>query len=688
MNKFLKWILLTVGSIVVLVVIAAVVLPTVIDPNNYKEEISAAVYKQTGRELTIDGDIKWTVFPSVGLGLSDVTLGDLDGLGDEPMFDIGEADISVKLIPLFSKKIEIGRVSLNDVSIKLKRKADGQSNWQDLGGEGGSSTSDAGSGHSAFSVSGVEISNAHVTLENAGQTTELKGFDLEASNVELGQPFDLKGGFTISMPREGLAGDVKFAGLIQTAAKGKRFGVEGMDISFKGTRGDNAEQVSLDANVSADADIDLTADTAALKNFKFALHDLLVTGDLDVASISNEPEFAGKLKLAEFSPKSFFKAMGMDEPKTRNHAALTSLQADMRFTGTANSANLQDLTASFDESKLSGYLKIDDFELPNLSFDFQIDQLNLDDYEEMGGASTSSGQAEGADLSVDDFRGFTGGGKFRIGTLVVSGLTATDVSTTMTANGAGIRFYPVNANFYGGKHEGEIKVTATGDRPILSANLGLTGVQASGLLEDLTGSARLLGQGDFFLQVQSDITNSQTSLQTLSGDIGMSILNGSIVGIDVTKTLGLVQSALGKQDDVSGESTASERTEFAELSMSGVIEKGVMKSNDLMMQSPLIRATGRGSFNLVEESLDYLLEPVLIGDSGVQGLDKLSGVAVPIRLSGNLYEPDYKVDVAAAILSSQKDLIDEKKNELINKLLGGKKKKDDKEEQDDGANLP
>ena len=675
MNKFLKWILLTVGFVAFIIVIAAVVLPRVVDPNNYKQEISDAVYKQTGRELTIDGDIRWTVFPSIGLVLSDVKLGNRDGFDDQPMFDIGEADISVKLIPLFSRQIEIGNINVRDVSINLMRKADGESNWQDLARKGASSTSTAQSGETVFSISGVEISNAYVTLENAGKTTELKDLDLQASNIELGQPFDLDGGFTINLPDQSLKGDVKFAGVIQTAASGKQFGIEGLDLSFKGARGEGEDSVSLDANVSADAGIDLAQDTARLRNFKFELYDLLVEGDVDVTSVTKEPEFAGNLKLAEFNPKSLIKAMGMDVPETRNGSALTSLQADMRFSGSANNANLQGLTARFDESKLTGYLKIDNFEKPKLTFDFQIDQLNLDDYEEMEGAATASGQATGADLSVDDLRRIRGGGNFKIGTLLLSGLTATDVSTTMTATGSGIRFYPVSANFYGGKNEGELRIDTTGARPVLSTDLGLTGVQAGSLLEDLIGTARLMGEADLSLQVQSDITNSQTSLQSLSGDIAMSVLNGSIAGIDVMKMLSLVQGALGKQDDVSGEAAAGERTEFAELSMSGVIDRGIMKSDDLIMQSPLLQATGKGSFNLAEESIDYVLEPVLTGDSGVKGLDKLSGAAIPIRLSGNLYEPDYKVDVAGAILSSQKDVIEEKKNELLNKLLGGKKKK-------------
>ena len=89
----------------------------VIDPNDYKDEISAAVAEKTGRDLSIGGEIKWTVFPTIGLELSDVTLGNPEGFGDQPMLDIGEAGISVKLMPLLKRRVEVGEVSMNDVSI-------------------------------------------------------------------------------------------------------------------------------------------------------------------------------------------------------------------------------------------------------------------------------------------------------------------------------------------------------------------------------------------------------------------------------------------------------------------------------------------------------------------------------------------------------------------------------------------
>lgn len=675
MKKFLKWIFALVGIVVVLLVIATVVLPMVIDPNDYKEEISDAVAKKTGRDLTIGGEIKWTVFPSIGLELSDVTLGNPDGFGDQPMLDIGEAGISVKFMPLLKRKVEVGEVSMNDVSIYLSRKVDGETNWQDLGGAGSGdpSSQDSGAGVSSFAVSGIEISNAKVTLDDVDQTTQLEQFDLKATNIELGQPFNLQGSFTMNLPQDELAGDVTFGGLVQSAADGKRLGISSLKLSFIGRQGSAGDSVDLDATVTANADIDLAKDQAILSDFALRLYDLAVTGELTVSSLSAARSFTGQLNVAEFSPKALMQDLGMEPPSTQNDKALTSLQADMKFTGSDDSADMQNLTVRFDQSTFNGKLKLVNFDFPKLAFDFKVDRLNLDDYGPADAATaqtTSDTDAVEADLSVDVFRGFTGGGDFSISELVVNGLTATDVSLKMSSDGKSVRFSPVNANFYGGKHEGDITIDASGNRPLLTANHGISGVQAEDFLNDLTGTARLEGTGDFFLQINTDISNSRSTVETLSGDIGMSVLNGAFVGIDVMETIGMVKAALGKQSEIVSESDQGQKTEFAELTMSGVFDRGILNSDDLLMQSPLLRATGKGSFNFVEESIDYVLKPVLIGESA-ENLGDLKGIPVPVKMSGNLYEPAIKVDIVAALAASQKEKLTNKADEYIGNLLGG-----------------
>ena len=170
MNRFLKWLLALAGVVVILLIIVAFVLPKVIDPNNYKDEIRTVVYEKTGRELTIGGEIGWSVFPSLGLDLSDLSLSNREGFGDRPELSVDETRVSVKLIPIFSKKIEVGQVSLTGVSAYLRQNTDGQNNWDDLIG-----VSSASATTEALIESEIEISNGTMTLSNATRSVEMDG---------------------------------------------------------------------------------------------------------------------------------------------------------------------------------------------------------------------------------------------------------------------------------------------------------------------------------------------------------------------------------------------------------------------------------------------------------------------------------------------------------------------------------
>ena len=57
MNKTVKWILIGVGALVGLLILIALCIPLLIDPNDYKDKISQAVEQQTGRELSMPGEI-------------------------------------------------------------------------------------------------------------------------------------------------------------------------------------------------------------------------------------------------------------------------------------------------------------------------------------------------------------------------------------------------------------------------------------------------------------------------------------------------------------------------------------------------------------------------------------------------------------------------------------------------------
>ena len=79
MGKLLKILFGLVALLVLLVVIAVVVLPLMVDPNDYKDEIAATVEKQTGRTLKIEGDLALSVFPWLGLDIGPTQLSNAEG---------------------------------------------------------------------------------------------------------------------------------------------------------------------------------------------------------------------------------------------------------------------------------------------------------------------------------------------------------------------------------------------------------------------------------------------------------------------------------------------------------------------------------------------------------------------------------------------------------------------------------
>src|SRR5688572_28280327 len=168
MKRVLKILGLAVGGILVLLVVVAIAVTLLFDPNDYKDEITAAVQDATGRQLTLDGDLELAVFPTIRIAVGSATLSNAPGFGDEPMARIGNAELRVALFPLLAQRIEVSRARLEGLELNLARNRNGANNWQDLGGRSApQAEAPAEGGEDApadfdLGVGAVEIENARV----------------------------------------------------------------------------------------------------------------------------------------------------------------------------------------------------------------------------------------------------------------------------------------------------------------------------------------------------------------------------------------------------------------------------------------------------------------------------------------------------------------------------------------------
>ena len=132
MGKLIKILLVIVGLAVAGIVALAVLLPLYFDPNDFKEEISAAAKDKTGRDLTITGDIGLSVFPWLGVELGQTSMSNAAGFGDKPFAEFEQAAVRLQLMPLLRGEIEVGRVTLASLRLRLAKNAQGVNNWQDI----------------------------------------------------------------------------------------------------------------------------------------------------------------------------------------------------------------------------------------------------------------------------------------------------------------------------------------------------------------------------------------------------------------------------------------------------------------------------------------------------------------------------------------------------------------------------
>ena len=93
--RALKIAAMVVGGLVGLIVLLLLGVLLFVDPNDYRDDIERMVEQKTGRELTLSGDLKLSVFPWVALETGPASLGDAPGFGDEPFVSIQEARVGV-----------------------------------------------------------------------------------------------------------------------------------------------------------------------------------------------------------------------------------------------------------------------------------------------------------------------------------------------------------------------------------------------------------------------------------------------------------------------------------------------------------------------------------------------------------------------------------------------------------------
>jgi uncharacterized protein involved in outer membrane biogenesis len=123
-----KWVLGIVSASIVLLGVAVYVILLSYNYNSLKPEIIGAVKNDTGRELTLGGDISLKIGFTPALVVKDVSFQNASWGSQPELAKIKRFEIKVKLLPLLSRRIEIKRLILIEPEILFETDTSGKSN--------------------------------------------------------------------------------------------------------------------------------------------------------------------------------------------------------------------------------------------------------------------------------------------------------------------------------------------------------------------------------------------------------------------------------------------------------------------------------------------------------------------------------------------------------------------------------
>lgn len=654
----LRHVLMVIGVIVGIVVLAGAVFVATFDANRYKSTLIELVEKQTGRTLTIDGELSLALLPRIGLSVGPAKLSGPKGKGEFAQID--SARIGVAIWPLLSKQVQIERVSLDGLKLDAVRYRDGSTNFDDLLAKSdpvsapatGTSSPDASSIAAAVTIAQLQLKNAALGWRDEASDAEwrLQDLDLDADRIASGETGKLRATGRLIGRSPPISAELELNSGYRADFATSKVTLSDLDFDL---RTDDGIEGSIDAPL-----LTITDGVAEGKpvdvRVQVRREDLQVDATVAVAMPSRSGQ---QLTFGEITAN--VTATGAQLPVNGVKLALTGNGSLDTQRETASLA----LRGTLDESPLQARATATSFSPPSLQYEVQADQLDIDRYTgtraSASGASGAAGAAPAAGASgtgapdaripIPPIADIDTSGSVRIGLLQAGGIGARDVVATIRSGKGRIDVTRLAAGVYRGSLTGSGSLATTGRH---SLKLQMNDIDVGMALRDLAGRDALEGRGNFGIDVTADGMTVPALERSLGGSARLALRDGAIRGIDLNKVVEQVSGALatlrGSARTVEQKAGDTEKTAFASLDASFAIRNGVAHSSDLDMRSPLLRVGGEGSIDIPAGTVDYLLRVALVGTLAGQGgaaLSQLRGVTVPVRVTGPFASLSYRVDM-------------------------------------------
>lgn len=685
MNKFLKYGLLGVGGVVVVAAGGVAYLVATFDPNDYKAQVIQFVKEKKQRTLRLDGDIKLTVYPSIGASISKISLSEFNSVKEFAALE--GAHVSLALMPLLSGQAVVNEVKLSGLKVALTKLKNGSTNIDDLLGKGESGSKEesepVGKPESKpaglpvmLDIASVHVENAELGYldESSGARYALKGITLKTGRIASGVPvkMDLSAQLYSNQPKLNIATQLKTAFAFDLEKTAYR--LEELDLQIKGAIEGAG---NLEARLSFPK---LEGNSKSFKSDKFVL-DATVRQTGQSFSTKLSSSVYGNFEVQQFNFSDLavaINATGDGLPNKRIGSEMKGgVQVDIgRQNGHVN------LAGSLLQSQVVAKAAVSNFSRPAIRFDVEIDQFDADPYlpkKPEGGAAKPAPAAPDVpeqpfDLSA--LKKLNLNGDLLVGALKAANVKASKVHVGVKARNGLITVSPLSASLYEGSMSGNVTVDAAQAVPEFTVNEAFSGINIAPLLKDAASFDMLEGKGSVSVNLAAQGNTVSALKSALNGSMALSLTDGAMKGINIAKKLREFGKGGASQTVAASK---EEKTDFSELKASFKVKNGVAHNDDLLLKSPLLRLAGNGDIDIGNDRINYLAKATLTKTlEGQGGKDGADGITVPVRLSGPFTDLKYTLEFGSMVSDVAKKKIEAKKEEvktqLKDKLKGGLRK--------------
>jgi AsmA protein len=437
MKSFLKWGAIIVGCLVVIIIAAMLLIPMFVDVQKYKPMLESKVTEATGRPFSVGDDLHLSLFPWAGVSFSDLRLGNPTGFADKDFVTVKSFEVRIKLLPLISKDIQIKRFVVNEPRIILLTDKKGRANWEQPEQPSKDSSTrqeekappvDVGKFElpiGALTVGNLAINNGSALWDDrsSGTRKEITKINLALKDVSLEKPVAVK--FSALIDQQ----PISIEGSVGPLGQGLQVGDIPVDLSLKAL-----EQLTM--------------------RLKGSLENPLTNPGVDM-----------DVEIEEFSPRKLTAALGQKFPvETADPKALSSVALKTHVKADAAKLSLSGGNLTLDQSKLNFSAAASDFSRPNLKFDLDLDQIDLDRYmpppsdqprpDKSTGTSQTTTEKEKPDYTP--LRRMILDGTAKIGQLTVSKAKVQDVLLQIKAKDGIFNLDPMKLKMYQGNATGNV----------------------------------------------------------------------------------------------------------------------------------------------------------------------------------------------------------------------------------------